>query len=284
MAGDWIMLDHELPQKPEFMAIMGKTGEEPATILGRLAMLWCLVDRQTVNGVLPHVSLKALSRMFGGDEAFWQAVVDVGWLAISDAGAEIPRFDSRFGNSARKRMLAAKRMADTRSTANTERTKSEQKANKRRTPAQQKAHPVSVSVSVPESESESAPEGGIAASAAHPTGVGIPVRDSVLQVCEHYQTYHPRTRPPAPKSKEWKLIQARMDEGYSVDDLCAAIDGCHRSPFHQGENDDRRKYDTLDLIFRSGSKVQQFMEVPLNPKRAGELTFDGLRAFAEGGA
>jgi len=85
----------------------------------------------------------------------------------------------------------------------------------------------------------------------------------VLEVFEHYRSFHPRAhRNPTSTSKEWKAIRARLKEGYTVDDLKAAIDGCHRSPFHMGENKNSRKYDSLELIVRDSSKVTQFMEVP----------------------
>jgi len=55
-------------------------------------------------------------------------------------------------------------------------------------------------------------------------------------------------------------IKARLREGYSVDQLKRAIDGCRASEFHQGMNDKGRKFDDLDLICRSGEKVEQFIE------------------------
>ena len=77
-------------------------------------------------------------------------------------------------------------------------------------------------------------------------------------VVKHYQTYHPRYRG---SEKERALIRARLTDGYSVKDLQDAIDGCHRSPFHNGDNDRKQKYQTVDLIFRSGGKVQEFLEI-----------------------
>jgi hypothetical protein len=84
----------------------------------------------------------------------------------------------------------------------------------------------------------------------------------VLAVFEHYRGFHPRAhKTPHSGMKEWGKIKARLAEGYSVDDLKLAIDGCHRSPFHMGENDNGRKYNTLELIVRDGSKVQSFIEL-----------------------
>lgn len=54
-------------------------------------------------------------------------------------------------------------------------------------------------------------------------------------------------------------IRARLREGYSVQQLIQAIDGCKNSPHHQGENDRGIIYDDLTLICRNGSKVEQFI-------------------------
>lgn len=55
-----------------------------------------------------------------------------------------------------------------------------------------------------------------------------------------------------------RKVEARLREGYSVGDLCAAVDGCRLSPFHQGANESGTVYDELTLICRSGSKVEEF--------------------------
>jgi hypothetical protein len=89
-----------------------------------------------------------------------------------------------------------------------------------------------------------------------------PSHGQILEVFSHYRGYHPRSHPkPVPTSKEWKLIEARLKEGYTVADLCAAIDGCHKSPFHLGENDTGKRYTNLDLIVRDSSHVNDFIEI-----------------------
>jgi len=55
-------------------------------------------------------------------------------------------------------------------------------------------------------------------------------------------------------------VESRLREGYTPDDLKLAIDGCASSAFHQGENDEGKTYNDLELICRKGSKVEQFME------------------------
>lgn len=109
MAGNWIAVDHELAETPQVLGLIERTGEKVETIIGRLVLLWSLADRQTTDGVVAHAGLKSLGRQCGGNAKFWQAVVDVGWLVVDEHGASIPRFLERFGESARKRMLDAKR-------------------------------------------------------------------------------------------------------------------------------------------------------------------------------
>lgn len=82
---------------------------------------------------------------------------------------------------------------------------------------------------------------------------------AVKAVVAHYAGYHPKARP---GDSDRKLIAARLAEGYSADDLKAAIDGCHRSPHHCGENASGTKYQSLALIVRDAGHVAQFIETP----------------------
>lgn len=89
----------------------------------------------------------------------------------------------------------------------------------------------------------------------------LTVADQVQQVNAAYLRHHPRSAKVLTQtSKEFKLIAERLREGYSVEDLCAAVDGCHISPFHCGQNDAGKKYQDLALIMRDSSKVANFIE------------------------
>jgi len=61
--------------------------------------------------------------------------------------------------------------------------------------------------------------------------------------------------------KRRRLIQARLHDGYTVTDLCDAINGCYLSPFHQGDNPDRTIYNELTEICRDAEHVDRFIEV-----------------------
>lgn len=89
-----------------------------------------------------------------------------------------------------------------------------------------------------------------------------PAHAAVLEVFAAYRRHHPRAHPaPKPTSKETRLIKARLAEGHTVEDLVAAVDGCHASAWHMGDNDRGRPYNSLELIVRDASKVQFFAEL-----------------------
>ncbi|HDY68957.1 MAG TPA: hypothetical protein ENH85_14350 [Candidatus Scalindua sp.] len=53
-------------------------------------------------------------------------------------------------------------------------------------------------------------------------------------------------------------ISARLKEGFSIDELKRAIDGCVASSYHMGDNDDGKVYDNINLIFRNAEKIESF--------------------------
>lgn len=275
MAGDWLPIDHDLPDKLEVIGIMGMTGASVEIVCHRLFLLWRLADRQTVDGVLVGVTPCGLAERLGGTKDFWLAVETVGWLRFTKNGAIVPGFAERFGNSARNRILSCKRMQSLRRRRNSSVMVGVTAEN-----PQPQPQPVSLPESESESESEPEPQTGVAsATPCAADAARIASADAIRAVFAHYRTYHPRAfRKPAATSKEWRAIQARLREGFSVDDLRAAIDGNHRSPFHCGENDRGKEYHALELIVRDGSKVTQFVEIPLGGAVVSEKERRGQRA------
>ncbi len=63
-------------------------------------------------------------------------------------------------------------------------------------------------------------------------------------------------------------IVARLREGFTVERLMQAIDGCASSKHNMGENERGRRYDSIDLIFRNAGKVDEFAEMAA--RRPGE--------------
>lgn len=110
MAGEWIPYDVCLPQKPEVLDLVDRTGLEVDQVVGRMMMLWGWAALNSRDGSA-RLSLRLLSRVCGGDDSFWYAVQDVGWLTIDAEGGTvgIPGWDARFSKAAKSRALATVR-------------------------------------------------------------------------------------------------------------------------------------------------------------------------------
>lgn len=84
------------------------------------------------------------------------------------------------------------------------------------------------------------------------------VPSPVQEVFAYWQTRlnHPQAHL---TDKRRKLIQARLKEKYTVEQIKLAIDGCASSPFHMGQNDRQTVYDDIELICRDGGKLEGFI-------------------------
>ena len=113
---------------------------------------------------------------------------------------------------------------------------------------------------------------------------GDPLAPSVQAVFEAWRETlnHPEAKL-TPKRR--KHVEARLRDGYTVEQLVAAINGCRASPYHQGENETGTVYDDLELICRSGEKVEAFLaRLKEHGGNGGEkppLTTEEKRARAE---
>jgi hypothetical protein len=101
--------------------------------------------------------------------------------------------------------------------------------------------------------------------------------NSILAVFAHYRQKHDHERRyRTPKaSKAWRLVQSRLVDGFSIEELCQAVDGYHKSPYHLGQNDQGREYLDLELIMRDETHVAHGIEWSANPPKAGAGTSAG---------
>lgn len=81
---------------------------------------------------------------------------------------------------------------------------------------------------------------------------------AIYEVYEHWLAVMEKPRAFLTEARKTKIL-ARLKEGYSVQDLKDAIDGCKSSEWHMGENDRGTVYNDLELIVRNGAKVEAFM-------------------------
>jgi hypothetical protein len=84
------------------------------------------------------------------------------------------------------------------------------------------------------------------------------LQDQVLEIFKYWQITlnHHKAKL---DTKRKKKIEAALKLNYSVEDLKRAIDGCSKSPFHMGSNESHKRYDSIDLIFRSADHIESFM-------------------------
>jgi hypothetical protein len=102
----------------------------------------------------------------------------------------------------------------------------------------------------------------------------IKLADLIRLVFAHWQTYHPKSFPKVHGDlKEWKKVRDRLRDGYTVAQLCRAIDGIHVRPWNCGENPSGAIYQSLELAMRDAKHVEQFLEaIALHEARAPVLS------------
>lgn len=61
--------------------------------------------------------------------------------------------------------------------------------------------------------------------------------------------------------KRLKCIKDRLRDGYTLEDITDAINGCYLSPFHQGHNDRGNRYDDISLICRDAEHIDRFIQI-----------------------
>lgn len=110
MAGDWMMIDLELADKPEVHQIAAITELDPDMVLGKLLRVWSWFDKQTTDGNAPSVT-KALVDRIAAHIGFGDAMVGAAWLEAHPTGLKMPKFDRWNGQSAKKRALAYRRQS-----------------------------------------------------------------------------------------------------------------------------------------------------------------------------
>jgi hypothetical protein len=108
MAGDWIKIEHALPDKPEVWRISTLLDMTPEQVVGHLLRVWSWFDIQSRDGNADSVtdaSLDAIARHDG----FAQAMRTAGWLTSENGALHIPNFERHNGKTAKQRALTNRR-------------------------------------------------------------------------------------------------------------------------------------------------------------------------------
>lgn len=111
MAGEWLKMECDTPDKAEVMAITGALGWDDTDLtVGKLFKLWRWFDKQTVDGNAVGVTLALLDKVVGVT-GFCEKMIAVNWLEVYDGGVRLPNFDCHNGVTAKARAQTAKRVA-----------------------------------------------------------------------------------------------------------------------------------------------------------------------------
>lgn len=109
MAGDWIKLQKDTPEKPEVLAISSRLGLDPDAVVGKLVRIWSWFDTHTINGNAESVTFAFLDRITGVT-GFAEQMMLVGWLIQTGSVLTLPHFEYHNGETAKKRALVNKRV------------------------------------------------------------------------------------------------------------------------------------------------------------------------------
>jgi len=76
---------------------------------------------------------------------------------------------------------------------------------------------------------------------------------------------NPATTKLTPKRE--KAIKARLKDGYTTEQIKQAIDGCRLDPFSMGQNDRQKPFNDIELICRTGEKLESFLSGFTEPQQ-----------------
>lgn len=119
MAGDWIKMQVNLPDKPEVWRIAGMLGIDADSVVGKLLRVWAWFDQNTENGNATGVTYPLIDRV-AGVAGFAESMVLAGWLEHCGSDLCIPNFGRHNGKTAKNRALTNERVAKSRALSNAE--------------------------------------------------------------------------------------------------------------------------------------------------------------------
>jgi len=115
MAGDWIKLQKDTPDKPEVLAIAARMNLDPDAVVGKLVRIWSWFDTHTIDGNANSVTFALLDRL-AGVTGFAEQMTFVGWLDQKGHLLTLPNFEYHNGETAKKRALGKNRQNKHRNT------------------------------------------------------------------------------------------------------------------------------------------------------------------------
>jgi hypothetical protein len=116
MAGDWIKLQKDTPDKPEILAMSSRLGIDSDAVVGKLVRIWSWFDTHTTSGNASCVTYSFLDRL-AGVTGFAEQMALVGWLEQIGHDLKLSNFGYHNGETAKTRALGKNRTKKSRSNA-----------------------------------------------------------------------------------------------------------------------------------------------------------------------
>jgi hypothetical protein len=110
VAGDWLKMSVNLPDKPEVWQIAGMLNIDADSVVGKLLRVWAWFDAHTEDGNAVGVTYPLVDRV-AGVAGFAEAMVLAGWLSQAGSVMTIPHFERHNGKTAKNRALTNERVA-----------------------------------------------------------------------------------------------------------------------------------------------------------------------------
>jgi|GEM_PF-2033649 len=108
MAATWIKMRSDLAEDPAVIGIAARLGVDEFSVVGRLQCLWSWADSQSRDGHARGVTTAWINRKVQRD-GFAEAMVQVGWLEVTEDGITFPNFENHNGETAKSRALSSNR-------------------------------------------------------------------------------------------------------------------------------------------------------------------------------
>jgi len=111
MSGDWIKMRDDLTEDPAVVSIAASTDLDEFAVVGRLHALWAWADKHSVDGNAVSVTPQWIDRKVSCP-GFAAAMIESQWLESDGKTVTFPRFDRHNGETAKKRAVTNKRVAE----------------------------------------------------------------------------------------------------------------------------------------------------------------------------
>ena len=102
-----------------------------------------------------------------------------------------------------------------------------------------------------------------------------------LKVFEHWKARMRKGGKAKFKGKRRRAVEARLRDGYTVEELCEAVDGCAVTPHNLGLNESGQRYDDLELICRNEAQVERFQQNARAPPKPATKATNGRATEAD---